>query len=468
MVGEAEPNFAERMALLRCFIDNILPDLRLSFLATDQELIDMAAEEFGLHKADVNCMLENWGNWKAKESVLPDGYTYDIGAFYLKRTDEEKLRGSSFFTLDAPTGFWLLDINSIYEYTLYGGAGSSGGGSSSSADYVYSPDDKYEVVRYDGGDNFTTVSRTTLTAWEPRFFYFRPENDYCFGYNTYSEMSSGVGPSSAYGGGWKTTEECPLRPPVITEVKCDTGGLTVTWEAVDGAERYRAFVKGDTDWIAIGDTTGTSITYSGCTSGNGATFMVRCVSADGKQYKSLFTEDFSKSGHYIAAPAVVSIRSLPEGNEITWNPVPGNAKFRVFAKKPGKIFKAIGDTFGTSFIHSLQDGETYVYTVCCISFSGQNIVSGLNKTGWTKAYTPDNSEPEYQSVIGDTDGDGELTACDAAFIQRFAADIDIPFPMITELSDIDGDGDVTVMDASLIQSYLAEAPIPYKINEKLT
>ena len=76
------------------------------------------------------------------------------------------------------------------------------------------------------------------------------------------------------------------------------------------------------------------------------------------------------------------------------------------------------------------------------------------------------TEP-IKSVVGDADGDGSVTAVDAAFIQRAAAGIDIPFDIDMSVADIDGDKKVTVMDASFINKWLVKLKTIYKIGEPI-
>ena len=70
-------------------------------------------------------------------------------------------------------------------------------------------------------------------------------------------------------------------------------------------------------------------------------------------------------------------------------------------------------------------------------------------------------------LIGDVDGDGEVEVRDATWIQRSAADIEIPFTISKMTADVDVDGNITVMDATVIQYYLANMKISYKIGEKI-
>ena len=65
---------------------------------------------------------------------------------------------------------------------------------------------------------------------------------------------------------------------------------------------------------------------------------------------------------------------------------------------------------------------------------------------------------EKRRLLGDVDGDGEVTIVDATFIQRKLASIPIPFEFNETVADTDGDNDVSVIDATYIQRWLASLP----------
>ena len=60
------------------------------------------------------------------------------------------------------------------------------------------------------------------------------------------------------------------------------------------------------------------------------------------------------------------------------------------------------------------------------------------------------------SLIGDADGDGDVTILDATRIQRWLADL-VGDNMINKANaDADRDGEVTILDATRIQRFLAD------------
>lgn len=73
-----------------------------------------------------------------------------------------------------------------------------------------------------------------------------------------------------------------------------------------------------------------------------------------------------------------------------------------------------------------------------------------------------------RSVLGDTDGNGEIEVVDATLIQRRLVDLTVPDPdRIESVGDVDGGG-LDITDATFIQRFLVGMEVPYPINEMIT
>lgn len=71
------------------------------------------------------------------------------------------------------------------------------------------------------------------------------------------------------------------------------------------------------------------------------------------------------------------------------------------------------------------------------------------------------------AILGDVDGDGEVEIMDATYIQRYLADIPIPFEIDERLADTDGDNDITVLDVTNIQRWLSGLPTGTNIGQPI-
>lgn len=73
---------------------------------------------------------------------------------------------------------------------------------------------------------------------------------------------------------------------------------------------------------------------------------------------------------------------------------------------------------------------------------------------------------ENNAILGDTDGDGEITISDVTMLQRFLAELSIPTTEEQMMcGDVDNSGELEVSDATVIQRYLADMTIPYEIGK---
>lgn len=80
--------------------------------------------------------------------------------------------------------------------------------------------------------------------------------------------------------------------PEITRLENVTDGIRITWDAVEGAQRYRVYAKTSKGWLRLGSTTDTSFTWTGAKEGQTYTFAIRCVNAA----DNAFTSSYNTSG----------------------------------------------------------------------------------------------------------------------------------------------------------------------------
>ena len=199
-----------------------------------------------------------------------------------------------------------------------------------------------------------------------------------------------------------------LSQPAVSTLENASNGVTVKWNAVPGAARYRVYYKTvGTSWKGGGDTTGTSHTVTGLQSGTAYTFTVRCVSADGKNYTSAYdtkgkTITYTPKASTLANPIISSLGNAAGGVAVKWNAVTGAAKYRVFYKVSGGSWKIVGDTTGTSYTAAgIQSGTRYTFTVRCISADGKSYTSDYDRTGKSITYI---AQPAVASAANAAEG----------------------------------------------------------------
>ena len=176
------------------------------------------------------------------------------------------------------------------------------------------------------------------------------------------------------------------KQPVVT-LRGDASGISLSWEAVKGAEGYRVYraLPGETSWTIISKyTTSLSFKDTDVKSGIEYRYTVRPITANQKMFTG--GRSVTKKMTYTAIPKLTKLDGTATGVYVYWNAVPGATKYRVFYKKPGGGWTKIGDTTGTSLNHeSAVEGQTYTYTVRCIDASG-NYTGGYDTTGLTMKF----------------------------------------------------------------------------------
>ena len=245
---------------------------------------------------------------------------------------------------------------------------------------------RYRVYYY-GSRGWTRMTETTDTSYL--------DMDVAFGYRyTYTVRcvnENGRFTSDFNSTGWKHKHY--LVKPRINELSTASNGVSIKWNKVDYAAKYRVYYKNRSgNWVRMVETSGTSYVDSDVAYGYTYTYTVRCVSADGKA----FTSDFDTNGwqytYYYDDPEITSLSSTGKGVVIAWDPI-GAAKYCVYYYG-SKGWTRMGETTGTSFTDTdVRIGVTYRYTVRAITSDGSRFTSGFNGAGWRYKYDPKLSAP---------------------------------------------------------------------------
>ncbi|MBQ3264801.1 MAG: hypothetical protein IJH07_03400 [Ruminococcus sp.] len=147
-------------------------------------------------------------------------------------------------------------------------------------------------------------------------------------------------------------------------------GVKISWNAVDGAEKYRVFYYGSRGWTRLADTAETSFIDTDVSSNHNYTYTVRCISADGSAYTGYFRA--GKSIKYYAAP-ILKLSNAEDGVSIQWDAVAGASKYRVYYKGRNGWTKLI-DTSSTSAVDTdVASGTNYTYTIRAMDSNGNHL-----------------------------------------------------------------------------------------------
>ena len=194
------------------------------------------------------------------------------------------------------------------------------------------------------------------------------------------------------------------RPANVTlgSAKAVSGGITVTWQAADGAAKYNVYRKDatNTKWKVIATVSGTSYTDKTAKAGTKYTYTVRGVAADGKT----LSPGFDRTGISATMPTASttpanvtlgSAKAVNGGIQVTWQAANGAAKYNVYRKDAVNTkWTVIATVAGTSYTDkSGTAGTKYTYTVRGVAADGKTLSPGYDKTGVSATITKPTPTP---------------------------------------------------------------------------
>ena len=238
---------------------------------------------------------------------------------------------------------------------------------------------RYSVHRSDNGGAWHTIAKgvsgtsyTDKTVKSGVQYYYtvravNGSNQYASWYETPGLKAT---PGGGGGGSWA------YATPALGTITNTGSGIQITWSAVAKAPKYSVHRKvNDGMWTTLSkNVTGTSYKDTSVSSGNKYEYTVRVVDNSGN-YASWYQDPGLSTGYYRCATPDFTLTSVASGLQISWKGVGGAEKYRVFRMSGGK-WVGIKDTTATSFIDTqVVSGETYTYTVRCISGDGKTYTS---------------------------------------------------------------------------------------------
>ena len=163
--------------------------------------------------------------------------------------------------------------------------------------------------------------------------------------------------------------EIPSKPVTPkTETENALTGVLVKWNAVEDAVKYVVYRRqgGNSTWVNVGTTTGTSLTDTRVISGTYYCYSVRAYNSLG-QYSD-FIQTNTSTRKFMATPKLTTIYNHTNGLAIKWNAVSGVTKgYRVYRRGAGSTYWTyLGTTKNLYFIDNAvknRSGEYFRYTV---------------------------------------------------------------------------------------------------------
>ena len=103
------------------------------------------------------------------------------------------------------------------------------------------------------------------------------------------------------------------------------------------------------------------------------------------------------------------------------------------------------------------------------AFDGcDDVVLYCSKNSYAKQYATDNGISFVLTyILGDTDGNGQVTVSDVSTIQRYLAELEEMEEDTLKAADTNRDGSLDIADATLLQMYLAEYVVESPVGEMM-
>ena len=224
----------------------------------------------------------------------------------------------------------------------------------------------YLVYRKTSGGSFSRLTEVTSTSYTDTTAASGTTYYYTVRAKNGSDLSAYITSASAL---W-------LSIPTVT-VANSSGGVTIKWSAVTGAQGYYVYRKvSGGSWKSLKGTTATSYTDTTATSGTTYYYTVR---AKNGSILSSFVTDVSIV--CLSVPTLKSATAASGKITVTWNKVTGAQGYFVYRKEAGGKWVKVKGTTATSYTDSnVTAGTTYYYTVRASANSGKSL-SAYNTSG---------------------------------------------------------------------------------------
>ena len=172
-------------------------------------------------------------------------------------------------------------------------------------------------VYYKGSKGWTRMVDTTSTSYI--------DKDVSSGKNyTYTVRcinSSATKFTSGYNSTGKSIKY--VSAPKISKTEATYNSITLNWDKVNGAEKYRVYRRGEKGWTRLFDTTSTTFTDTNLYADTEYTYTVRCINSSANK----FTSGYNSKGF------TVTTLSAPAEHTHSWQNITKETKVKVVDKE---------------------------------------------------------------------------------------------------------------------------------------
>ncbi len=216
-----------------------------------------------------------------------------------------------------------------------------------------------------GAEKYTVYRKTETSKWK----VIGETADTAFSDTSASSGGAYYYTARAVSGGWRSMYVPTELTVYVKAPSAHTGntssGIKVTWEKIDGAEKYRVYRKAsDGSKSTVGTVTGTEFTDSSAAGGADYTYTVRAFCG------GFWSAESKKLSVRRLTTPKVSAENAAAGAEVSWNSVKGAGSYNVYRRFPGGKWSLLDTVTALSYTDAtVKNGESYIYTVRALSGS---------------------------------------------------------------------------------------------------
>ena len=182
---------------------------------------------------------------------------------------------------------------------------------------------KYRVY-YKGSKGWTRLADTTSTAYTDKAV--SSGKNYTYTVRCISADAKRF--TSGYNGKGKSIKY--VAAPKISKTEVTYNSVKISWGKVNGAEKYRVYVKNGKSWKKLADTTSTTFNDKNVSAKKTYTYTVRCINSSANKFTSGYdskgvtvtvpvnpTQDIKIGDNYKNLGVVTGIRYYKKHDEVT-------------------------------------------------------------------------------------------------------------------------------------------------------